>query len=321
MFGERDGIKLHFRTMASQFASSVTVFFQLMRRLQVSNLSLLSRLKSSLLLSTLYGVEFASDASLASALAVHFRRGLRSFIGVPSKVSNDFLFMLFPSFSFDLFLAKRKTGFLRRMLAPSDTLAAVAFLEDRLVDFPRGQGFSAELLSLLSSLGIPNLVYACEKGEVAAVLRHELEKEGLLAWERMRTAKSTSFLCTVFSCPRELFRCLLFVSSINLSALRIFLLMWSGSSSLHFLGTHERSCRFCSLPLTTVHEFGCNFGTCEHLQMIVAVRNEKFEEVLRLTIQAYFSLYFKLRPCVLSDDELLLWESGEEPERLALLAT
>ncbi len=311
LFGESEGIDLHLQSLASRFASSTSVFFQLMRRLQVSNLTLLGRLKSSLLLSTLYGIEFGKDVRLAEALGVHFRRGLRSFLGVPSRVSNDFLSMLFPGFSFEGFLVKRKVGFLRRMLGPSDTLAAVLFLEDRVVDFPRKLGFSAELLTLLTSLGIPDLVYACEKGDVARVLGHESEKEGLLAWERMRVATSTAFLCTVFSSPKELFHCLLAVSSINLNALRIFLLMWSGSVGLQVLGTHERVCRFCSQSLSTKHYFGCDFDTCRHLQLIVAARNGKFGDVIRYTMQAYFAFYFRSRPCILSEEELFLAEAGE----------
>jgi hypothetical protein len=320
VFGEKDGLGLHFATMGSRFASSVSTFFQLMRRLQVSNLSLLARLKSSLLLSTLYGVEFVADIQLASTLAVHFRRGLRSFIGVPPRVSNDFLSCLFPNFSFELFFAKRKVGFLRRMLNPSDTLAAVLFLADREVDFPQNHGFSADLLSLLTSLGIPELAYACEKGEVTYVLQQEFEKESLLLWERMRAAKSTAFLCTVFSCPRDVFRCLLFASAINLSAFRIFLLMWSGSAFLHVLGAHERNCPFCSSPLSTQHGFGCAFDVCEHLRLIVAAHNEKFDEIVRVTTQAFFSIYFRLRPCTLSEEELLLCDSTES-EQLSALAS
>jgi hypothetical protein len=219
--------------------------------------------------------------------------------------------MLFPGFSFELFFVKRKVGFLRRMLNPSDTLAAVMFLVDRESDFPQNRGFSAELLSLLSSLGIPELAYACEKGEVALALAHEHEKESLIAWDRMRKAKSTAFLCTVFSCPRDLFQCLLYASSINLTALRIFLLMWSGAANLHFLGVHERSCRICSLPLSTQHGFGCEFGVCEHLRMIVAVRNGKYDDVVRATIEAFFNLFFRLRPCILSEEEQLLLETEE----------
>jgi hypothetical protein len=92
-FGERCGIGSHLGSFPARFASSVTVFFQLMQKMQVSNLKLLARFSSSLLFSTLYGVEFVTNPGLAAELSLSFRRGIRSFLGVPARVSNDFLFM------------------------------------------------------------------------------------------------------------------------------------------------------------------------------------------------------------------------------------
>ncbi len=318
-FSAISGIDLHLGALPARFASSVTVFFQLMHRLQVSNLKLMSRLTTSLLLSTLYGVEFVTDPGLASALSVHFRRGLRSFFGVPSRVSNDFLFMLFPALSFDLFLAKRKLGFLRRMAGPSDTLASAVFLVDRVDDFPRGFGFSLDLLAFLTSVGVPELTYCCDKGDIARTLAVELEKSQLLAWERMRAAKSTSFLCTVFSCPKELYNCLMVASSLNKAAIRIFLLMWSGSVAINIFGSHVRICPLCKQPLTSQHFFGCSFNTCDHLSLIVAVRNEHFAEVIRFTINAYFTFYLQCIPLILSEDEALLLDSAQSPTQFVSL--
>jgi hypothetical protein len=314
-FGDRSGIGFHFGLFPSRFASSVTVFFQLMQKLQVSNLKLLARLSSSLLLSTLYGVEFASNSGLAADLSSSFRRGIRSFFGVPSRVSNDFLFMLFPDFCFDLFIAKRKLGYLRRMSEPTDTLAAAFFLADRTEDFPRGFGFSSDLLAFLADLGVPELAFCCDKADVARSLAVELEKAQLLAWERMRAMKSTAFLCTVFSCPKELFSCLLVASSINKAAIRIFLLMWSGSVYISLFGAHSRLCPLCNLPLTTQHFFGCDFSIGDHLSLIVAVRNERLEEVVRYTIQAYFSFCYRCSPRIVTEEEALLHDLVETPAR------
>ncbi len=318
-FGENSGIKSHLKSLPSRFSTSVTVFFQLMNKLQVGNIKLLSRLVTSLLLSTLYGIEFATDPALASDLSIHFRRGLRSFIGVPSRVSNDFLFMLFPSLSFDLFLAKRKLGFLRRMTGPSDTLASVFFLRDRTDDFPRGLGFSSDLLSFLATLGLPELAFCNDKNDTSRALEEELEKAQLLAWERMRTAKSTSFLCSVFSCPQELYKSLLFASSLNKATLRIFMLMWSGSVVISIFGSHSRVCHLCKQPLTTQHFFGCDFNICGHLSLIVAVRNGNLVEVIRTTVQAYFNYYLRCKPVVLSEDEGLLVDSLDSVERFSSL--
>ncbi len=318
-FGESSGIDLHLKSLSSRFSTSVTVFFQLMNKLQVGNLKLLSRLTTSLLLSSLYGIEFAIEPTLASDLSVHFRRGLRSFVGVPSRVSNDFLSMMFPSLSFDLFLAKRKLGFLRRMTGPSDTLASVFFLVDRIDDFPRGFGFSSDLLSFLATLGLPELAYCSDKSDISRALGEELEKSQLLAWERMRAAKSTSFLCSVFSCPQELYKSLLFASSLNKATLRIFLLMWSGSVAISIFGAHSRVCHLCQQPLTSQHFFGCDFDICGHLSLIVAVRNDNLVEVLRTTVQAYFNYYLRCKPAILSEDEGLLLDSLDSVDRFSSL--
>jgi hypothetical protein len=197
-------------------------------------------------------------------------------------------------------------GFLWRTLAPSDTLAAVLFLADRAVDFPAGHGFSADLHKLLSVYGLPELIYCDSKADVARSLDLELEKDSILCWERMSKAKSTSFLCSVFSGPRHFFEAALFVSSTSLSALRIFLLMWTGSVAIHLFGSHERVCRFCFGPLDSRHFFGCNFDTCQYLQLIVMARNNQFSELMRFTNQCYFSFLFRSKPSVLSEEELLL---------------
>jgi hypothetical protein len=111
-FDCRSGLCAHSQLLVSRFPSSVTVFFQLARRLQISNLKLLFRLVTSLLLSSLYGVEFIKDRSQILALDGCFRKGFLSFFGVPTRVSNDCPSLLFPGFSFDSFVLKRKLGFL-----------------------------------------------------------------------------------------------------------------------------------------------------------------------------------------------------------------
>ncbi len=287
-FSSRGGINEHLSLLVSRFPSSVTVFFQLMRRLGVSNLRLLGRFKVSLLLSTLYGVEFVKDLKMASALCTSFRKGFRSFLGVPPRVSNDLLFILFPGFSFESFILRRKWGFLYRSMNPSDTLASVFFLVDRADDFPLGQGFSSNLLSLFRDFGVPELINCADKGLMARALDEEHLKESTLCWERMSRAKSTSFLCSVFSSPINFFDAAQVASAINLSALRIFILMWTGSVSIHLFGAHERTCRFCHLPLESRHYFGCQFDPCQFLQLVVLARNRHFAEVVRMTLNSFF---------------------------------
>lgn len=282
--------------------------------MQVANLKLISRLKVSLLLSTLYGIEFTRDLKLASLLSAKFRKGLRSFLGVPPRVSNDFLSVLTPHFSFDSFILRRKLGFLRRTVAPSDTLASVLFLEDRAVDYQVGLGFSADLFSFLKSYGLPELINCVEKPMITRALQDELCKESILCWERMRHAKSTSFLCSVFSNPSELYDAALAASSINLTTLRIFILMWTGSVSIHLFGAHERTCRFCSRDLASRHYFGCSFDTCQHLQLVVYARNRKFAELIHFMLSSYFLFSLRSKPLILSNEESFLLSLGDEPE-------
>jgi hypothetical protein len=69
-FDRTSGLNAHLALLSSRFPSSVTVFFQLVRKLQVSNLRLLFRLTTSLLLSSLYGVEFVKHKSSIQSLEV-----------------------------------------------------------------------------------------------------------------------------------------------------------------------------------------------------------------------------------------------------------
>jgi hypothetical protein len=250
-----------------------------------------------------------------------FRKGLCSFLGVPSRVSNDFLSLLFPGFSFEFFIIRRKWGFLRRSLNPSDTLAAIFFLGDRADDFPVGRGFSHELSVLLREFGLPELINCEDKTVVSRALEEESGKETILCWERMRSAKSTSFMCSVFSSPATFYRAALVASSINLSALRIFILMWSGSVSIHLFGSHERTCRWCSSQLDTRHYFGCSFDTCLYLQLIVLARASDALEIVRVTIQSYFSFLWRAKPTIISDEEASLIDLVEFPDSLARMAS
>ncbi len=143
--------------------------------------------------------------------------------------------------------------------------------------------------------------------------------DSLVAWERMKLAKSTSFLCSVFSCPLEFFQAALFASSANLVTLRIFLLMWTGSVSIHLFGSHERVCRFCAGQLSSRHYFGCDFDVCQHLQLIVLARNRNFVELLRLTCFAFFRFLLRSKPFVLSEEECVLVELCDCPVRFGSL--
>jgi hypothetical protein len=318
-FSVRDGVGEHFLSLPSRFSSAVVTFFQLLRRLKASHLQLVGRLQTALLLSALYGIEFASDPLIAASLSLAYRKGLRSFLGVPTRVSNDFLLMLFPRLNFELFIAGRKLGFLRRSLSPSDTLASIFFLADRAEDFPNHVGFSADLLVYLRRLGLPELINCDDKCVVSRALAEAQDQELILAWERMRSAKSTAFLCSIFSGPAELHRALVSASAVNHSMLRIFVLMWTGSLAIQVFGAHERFCRFCSQALDSRHFFGCHFDTCDQLRLIVAVRNGHFSFVNWFTCQAFFRFLFRSKPFILHEEEALLADVMEDEIRFNAL--
>jgi hypothetical protein len=159
--------------------------------------------------------------------------------------------------------------------------------------------------------GLPELVYCDERGVVARALEEEHAKDTIMCWERMRHAKYTGFLSSVFSSPSAFFDAALLASSINLAALRIFILMSSGSVSIHLFGVQERSCRFCSQPLDSRHYFGCHFDTPDYLRLIVMARNRHLSELVCFTLNSYFAFLLRSKPVVLTEDEVFLANVSE----------
>jgi hypothetical protein len=127
--------------------------------------------------------------------------------------------------------------------------------------------------------------------------------------------KINGFPLLGFSGPREFFDAALVASSVSLPALMIFILMWTGSVSIHLFGVHERSCRFCQSPMDTRHYFGCSFDTCQYLNLIVMARSRHFSELVRFTLNAYFSFLWRSKPLVLTEEEALLVNIIDEPTK------
>jgi hypothetical protein len=131
--------------------------------------------------------------------------------------------------------------------------------------------------------GLPELINCDSKSDVACALDNELAKESILRWDRMSRANSTELLCKVFSDHVLFYEAALFASTINSSALRIFLIMWTGLGSIHIFCAHERACRFCDGPFDSRHYFGCSFDACQFLQLIVLARNRQFAQLVHYT--------------------------------------
>jgi hypothetical protein len=195
-------------------------------------------------------------------------------------------------------------------------LQLFSFLGDRADDFPLGRGFSYELSVLLREFGLPELINCEDKVVVSRALDEDFAKEAVLCWERLKSAKSTSFMCSIFSNPFIFYQAALVASSINLSALRIFILMWTGSVSIHLFGSHERICRWCDSQLDTRHYFGCHFDTCQYLQLIVLARAPDALEIVRLTLRSYFTFLWRAKPTIISEEEASLIEVIESPASL-----
>ncbi len=223
---------------------------------------MISQLKVLLLLCTLYGIEFVVLPLFVSWFEVRYKKGLPSFLGVPTGASK---YLLFPDFGFDFFVASRQLGFLWRQVQHLDTLAAVFFLKDRVCDYPAGCGYSFELLSCLTTLGLPELVNLDEKG---LVLGGVGERYALSLEANEDRQIDILFKYGFFSCPAELYQGLFAASSLNLVAHCMLVLMWSGAVSVHILAVMSASvqCRFCPAPATTCHYFGCDLNVTQHLQ-------------------------------------------------------
>jgi hypothetical protein len=135
----------------------------------------------------------------------------------------------------------------------------------------------------------------------------------------MRVAKSTSFLCSVFPDPLSFFEAALTASSVSLSALRIFILMWTGSASFHLFGSHERVCRLCGEILDSRHYFGCTFDICQHLQLIVMARRKRFPDLVCFTMNRFFAFLWRSKPTILSEEEAFIYELSESPDQFMSL--
>ncbi len=184
----------------------------------------------------------------------------------------------------------------------------------QLTDYPAGIGFSSDLISLLSAFGLPELINYDDKVTISRALEQELVKDAILSWERMKMAKSTWFLCSVFSSPSNFYEAALFASSINCSALSIFLLTWTGSVSIHLFGLHVCLCSSCSQPLDLRHYFGCHLDVSQHLQLIVWARNHCFSDLFCFTARSFFLFSVRSKPCILTEEEHFIYEAVDSPD-------
>jgi hypothetical protein len=271
-------------------------------------------LQTSLLFSVLYGVELLDNFDISERLAMHYRKALRSFIGLPNRVSNNVLDLLFPDFSFEIFFLKRKHGFLRRMANPCNTLAPVFFMEDRGNSFPAGRGFSAELHFQLGKAGLEELIWSTEQDLAGFAFTSKQQQISDSKWVAMTGAKSTRFLAIVFG-ERSLWHEFLKVAGKKSRAcLRICLVTWTGSIEASSSRQARRSCPFCAGVLDTRHFFLCGRGPVCQLELVTIAREKNWPSLLRVTLDIYFRYLFRLRPSVLSEDEEALthWDEATE---------
>jgi hypothetical protein len=266
-------------------------------------------LQTSLLFSILYGVELI-DVDISERLASHYRRALRSFIGLPNKVSNEVLDLLFPDFSFELFSLRRKHGFLCRSTRPCQTLASVFFLEDRVTSFPAGVGFSASLQGLLRQMNVEELTWTVDQGLASFGFAGKQNEIADGKWLKMVGARSTRFLTVVFGDRYLWHEFLSFAGGRSRACLRICLLTWTGSIGIAVGHKRGGGCPFCHQILDSRHPLLCGHPVGYQLELVSLARNKKWEELAGISLEVYFHFLFYFRPSVLSVDEGLLLDGG-----------
>jgi hypothetical protein len=306
----------HAEHLNTGFQNAVGAFFRLGRKLNLSELPTWRLLQNSLLFSVLYGLELLESSELLVQLETHYRKGLRSFIGLPNRVSNNVLDLIFPDFSFlDLFLRK-KHGFLRRMSCPSATLASAFFLEDRVESFPAGFGFSTTLRQELKKVDLEELIWDTDKNLAIFALSSKQDQVTNRKWVEMAGARSTRFLTVIFGDRALWHEFQRFAANVNRASLRACLLSWTGSIEVSSTRQARRRCPFCTQFLDTRHYFLCGRGAAHQLELVSLARNHKWSLLLRITFDVYFRFLFGLRPSILTDDEALLvdWESTTKME-------
>ncbi len=311
LFGQINVLEAHVEHLKAKFQNAVSTFFRLGRKLALSDLRTWRMLQTSLLFSVLYGVELLENSSLPSELEVTYRKGLRAFIGIPNRVSNDVLDLLFPDFSFELFFLKRKQGFLRRMSQTCDTLASVFFLEDRITSFPAGRGFSFDLQQRLRATQLGELIWTTDQNLASFAFQERQSQISNAKWVRMAEARSTRFLVVVFG-NRELWHEFVsFGADKSRSCLRICLLVWTGSIEVASGGQASRKCPFCSRYLDTRHYFTCEHPAAFQLEIVAMARHGQWAKLLQLTLNVYFRFLFRFRPSILLDEESCLLDWSE----------
>ncbi len=304
----------HAEHLVTGFQNAVGAFFRLGRELRLADLSTWKMLQTSLLFSVLYGVELLDNFDISDKLATHYRKALRSFIGLPNRVSNNVLDLLFPDFTFLVFFLKRKHAFLRRMASPCNTLAPVFFLEDRVASFPASRGFSAALHCQLEKIGLGELIWSIEKDLAEFALTSKQHQISDLKWAALAGAKATHFLAVVFGERSLWHEFLTYAGGRTRACLRICLVTWTGSIEVSSARQARRGCPFCSKVLDTRHFFICEQGTAYQLELVAMARERKWPRLLRTTLDVYFRFLFRFRPSVLTDDEEFLTRWDEETE-------
>ncbi len=308
LFDQVHILKGHEEHLVARFQNAVGGFFRLARHLDLSDLPTWSRLQSSLLFSVFYGSEFLPGEDLAARVTPIYHKALRSYIGLPPCVSNAALNLIFPEFSFRFLFLKKKCGFLRRTTQVTPTLAAAFFMEDRVVSFPEGRGFSAELQQDLAREKLGELVGTLDKGLVNFALSNFQEEIANRNWGEMVGAKSTRFLCTVFGDQGSWQRFLAAAAARNLSALRIVLLTWTGSLGVAVTKGKVHSCPCCRQRLDARHYFLCGQESGFQLVLTALARRLCPSSILQFTFLIYFKFLFRFRPTILHDEEVLLFE-------------
>jgi hypothetical protein len=286
----------------ARFQNALGAFFRLGRKLKLSELSTWAVLQTSLLFSVLYGIELL-DVDISDRVAPCYRRAIRAFIGLPNRVSNEVIDLLFPVFSFEMFFVKRKHGFLCRASLRCEMLAAAFFLEDRVNSFPSGNGFSASLQQHLKRMNVEELSWTVETGLANFGFSARQDQLSDAKWVKLAGARSTRFVAVIFGDRQTWHDFLSAAEDRSRACLRACLFTWTGSIGASVGLKPGGKYPFCPQPLDSRRYMLCGHPIGYQLELVTKARQKEWPALLQTTLGVYFRFLFFLRPSVLSEDE------------------
>ncbi len=252
---DRTGRSLR-NALFEKFRAATPVFFDLCRRMRITNLDRVFSLAQALLFSLLYGVEFLGRLDVIRRCEATWWSGVRKFYGLPNSVSNATLYLLFPRFSLIQRVLLSKVSLALRILRPLKTLLSEAIIFDRGLLFAKDRvGFLQTIKDWGLLIGLLDLYAVGDKAEALGMLSG-LQQDSLESmWDTFARMPSTRLMAELVGDRREFYEVSLTALRVSRLGLRIFLLVTTGSLAQSYLQT--RICHACGESFTFEHFASC----------------------------------------------------------------